>query len=349
MGVKISIIVGLYNVSRFLIEKRLLSIFNQTYSDWELILVNDGSTDNTGEICDSFASGDNRIKVIHKTNGGLGSARNAGLDVARGEYVWFYDVDDDADEALLSKCVDEIEKDETELLVFGFKAVDLSSKVEDLVVFKNKRISDQEQLKECYIDDLLLVKHGNGFAWNKFYRRSFIEEFKIRYANQRIQQDEVFNLEILKHVKKVSLCSDVLYTYYIYSQGNTRSNFIKDRFDIYKSIFCSFMTIKHLWDISDERFDRYVYARFFNGIGQCLRFNLFHKKCIWTLKEKNIELNRVIKDELSVETFEYMSRNSRLTAEDIVFLNVYKVRSVLLLKIVDSIVGLVKTIKHAIC
>lgn len=349
MGVKISIIVGLYNVSRFLIEKRLLSIFQQTYSNWELILVDDGSTDNTGAICDSFAMSDSRIKVIHKENGGLGSARNAGLDIATGKYIWFYDVDDDADDELLSKCVAKIEKDDSDIVVFGFKAVDVSAQIEDMVVFEDKLILGQKQLKECYIDDLLLVKHGNGFAWNKFYRRSFIEEFKIRYANQRIQQDEVFNLEILKYVKKVSISSDVLYTYYIYSQGNNRSNFIRDRFDIYKDIYHSFLTIKCLWGINDERFDRYVYARFFSGIGQCLRFNLFHRKCVWTLREKNIELNRILKDELSRETFEYMSRNSLLTAEDIVFLNVYKVRSVLLLRIVDSIVGLAKTVKHAIC
>ena len=91
--VKISIIVPVYNVERYL-GKCINSILNQTFADFELILVDDGSTDRSGYICDDYKKKDNRIKVIHKENGGLSSARNAGLDIAKEKYIGFVDSDD---------------------------------------------------------------------------------------------------------------------------------------------------------------------------------------------------------------------------------------------------------------
>ena len=90
---KISIIVPVYNVEKYL-RKCVDSILNQTFKDFELILVDDGSIDTSGKICDEYNLKDNRIKVIHKENGGLSSARNAGLDIAQGEYIGFVDSDD---------------------------------------------------------------------------------------------------------------------------------------------------------------------------------------------------------------------------------------------------------------
>ena len=99
----ISILAGCYNVSKFLKEGRLNDIFNQTFTEWELILVDDGSTDGTSEILDEEAKKEKRITVIHKENGGLGSARNAGLDVARGKYIWSFDLYDRVDSYVLYK------------------------------------------------------------------------------------------------------------------------------------------------------------------------------------------------------------------------------------------------------
>ena len=95
----ISIIVPVFNAELF-IHKCLDSIKAQSFTNWECILVDDGSTDESGKICDEFSRNDNRIKVIHKENGGLGSARNAGLDAAQGDFIWFYDVDDEAEDPL---------------------------------------------------------------------------------------------------------------------------------------------------------------------------------------------------------------------------------------------------------
>ena len=93
MNPKLSIIVPVYNVEQYL-DKCIKSILNQTFKDFELILVDDGSIDNSGEICDEYAKKDSRVKVIHKKNGGLAAARNTGLIIARGDYVGFVDSDD---------------------------------------------------------------------------------------------------------------------------------------------------------------------------------------------------------------------------------------------------------------
>ena len=96
MSEKISIIIPVYNVEKYL-RRCLNSIINQTYKDIEIILVDDGSTDNSGKICDEYKEKDNRIVVIHKENGGLSDARNAGIDIAKGKYIGFIDSDDFAD------------------------------------------------------------------------------------------------------------------------------------------------------------------------------------------------------------------------------------------------------------
>ena len=107
---KLSVIVPVYNVKKYLIEC-LNSILSQTFTDFELILVNDGSTDNCGEICDKYASQDSRVVVIHKENGGLSSARNSGLEYASGKYITFIDSDDYyTNEHIYEQCITKLEQ-----------------------------------------------------------------------------------------------------------------------------------------------------------------------------------------------------------------------------------------------
>lgn len=103
MEEKISVIVPVYNVEKYL-ERCVESIFKQTYKNIEIILVDDGSTDNSGKICDKFLKKDERVKVIHKENGGLSDARNAGLEILSGKYIMFVDSDDWISPAMVEKC-----------------------------------------------------------------------------------------------------------------------------------------------------------------------------------------------------------------------------------------------------
>lgn len=308
---KFSIISGIYNVSRFLQDKKLRCIIQQSYKDWELILVDDGSTDDSGRLCDELARVDCRIRVIHKKNEGLGSARNAGLDAALGEYVWFYDVDDEAHLELLEYCAHKMESMNLEMLQFGFTAITPSINLKEDVHLNDHLIETQEDFRDSYLDDILFIKYGNGFAWNKIIRRSFIEKHHLRYENQRIQQDEVFNLKIYPLLQRVYLSSDVLYDYYIYEKGNTRARFIPDRFDIYKSVRKHFEELKDFWSLNDIRFNDYLEKRFYTSVMQCMSFNLTHPNCKWTKQQKKDEMERIMSDRLTIQSFKYADTHER--------------------------------------
>lgn len=331
MNPKVSIIVGLYNVASFLKKKQLSCILNQSYSNWELLLVDDGSTDETSLLCDQFAEKDSRIKVFHKENGGLGSARNIGIEQATGEYLWFYDVDDEVELNLLETCVLEMETRKVDLMIFGFWAITPSQNLTEEIHFTEKEIWGQKQLRDCYLDDLLFVRYGNGFAWNKMYRRSFIEQNHLQYENLRIQQDEVFNLKVYQNVNSIYLSSKLFYHYFIYNSGNTRSRFIPNRFEIYKSIISSFRVLQKTWNITDIRFENYLKERFYSSISQCYLLNLFHPDSTWSRREKIIEINRLLSDPFTKESVEYMEENHKLSIESKLYLLGFKHKNIFVL------------------
>ena len=134
MNATVSVIIPAFNSAQT-IGRAVSSVMSQTYTDIEIIVINDGSTDKTKEICQEFENQDSRIKIINQSQLGPGPARNAGLDVAKGEYVYFMDSDDEIDNNLISICVEKAERESLDLLVFGFSIVDESSKEVERIVF----------------------------------------------------------------------------------------------------------------------------------------------------------------------------------------------------------------------
>ena len=291
---KVSIIVGCYNVAKWLQKGRLNDIYNQTYSNWELILVDDGSTDDTPVLLDAEAAKDERVKVIHKENGGLGSARNAGMDLATGDWIWSVDVDDNVDIDCIEYCVKEAERRQVDVLMFGFYAITPHLGTKETIQLQETVINTRQELRDAYLDSILFVPNGNGFFWNKFYRRSFIEEHHLRFADQRIQQDEYFNLKVYEHLERCYISPCIFYHYYIYNTGNNRSKFIANRFENYMSIIHQFRKLQQTWGITDERFEDYLQKRLFSDMESCLLFNLSHPACLWSKNEKAAEIARVL-------------------------------------------------------
>lgn len=209
--IKFSVIVPVYGVEKY-IEKCINSVLEQTYMNYELILVDDGSPDNCGKICDRYAENDSRINVIHKRNGGLPSARNAGLDVAHGEYVIFLDSDDfwDDREALLSICIN-LSESKADVLIFPAKryygANGKCTYIIDDNIERSKIISSD---KFEVLDYLIENNIYRAAAWNKVVRRTLIKEHKMRFAEGYLSED-------------MDWCGDLL----VYAQ----------RFDYYKSAF----------------------------------------------------------------------------------------------------------------
>ena len=203
----LSVIIPVYNSKKFL-NRCIDSVINQTFTDLELILVDDGSTDNSLEICKGYEKSDDRVKVIHKENGGAGPARNAGIAIARGKYLAFPDSDDRMDTHAYEECVKIMEKTDCDILVFGMKTEvfnDDSSTVEKTV---------EDNVPETFIDNsaefhnkfgFLFGKMDLGSPCNKIYKRRIITEKQLCFPNLRRMQDCVFNLRYLDCI--TSFCS----------------------------------------------------------------------------------------------------------------------------------------------
>lgn len=290
---KITVIIPIYNVEKY-IDRGLTNLLKQTYQDFEILLVDDGSTDSSPALCDAWAARYDQIRVFHKENGGSGSARNLGIENASGEYIYFFDIDDLADDALLECCVRTMDESEADMMVFSYRNKDVTTGQEYEIVMDDIRIYSNDELRSVYVDQFVMKM--NGFPWNKLYRKSFLNEHHLRFEDLLIQQDEVFNLSLYPHVTKMIISSKVLYTYYIYNKGNTRSRFISERFDIYLTVNDRFRTLMEHWQLNDERLIKYMHRRLWVSTFEGLMQNVESDCCSWSSVEKNQELKRIVND-----------------------------------------------------
>lgn len=203
----LSVIVPIYNVEPYL-ERCVHSILNQTYPNIEIILVDDGSPDKCGEICDKLAQQDKRIKVIHKKNGGLSDARNAGLDIASGDLIGFVDSDDYVHPAFYDTLYKNMVDNDADLSMCDYKAVtDLSGSIYDfdnnVKVLNN--IEALEMLFTYYCQIFVIV-------WNKLYRKEVFKDFRFEVG--KIHEDEFISYKILHQSNRIAFSDARLYYYF---------------------------------------------------------------------------------------------------------------------------------------
>lgn len=228
--VKLSIIVPIYNVERYL-ERCIISILNQTYINFELILVNDGSTDNSKDICEKYLSIDNRIKLINKKNGGLSSARNTGIELAIGEYIAFVDSDDYINKYMYEVLITTLKKDKSDMVICGYNKVDQNEanfqEINNYIDVNNVLASKISKVEA--LDKLLIEGEKFVVPWNKIYKRKLFNE--LRYKNGKIYEDEFLAHRVLYKCNKVSVINEKLY-FYIQRDGSIiNSKFTTKRFD----------------------------------------------------------------------------------------------------------------------
>ena len=201
---KISVIVPIYKVEDYL-HRCVDSIINQTYTNLEIILVDDGSPDNCPMICDEYAERDSRIKVIHKKNGGLSDARNAGLDISTGEYIMFIDSDDFVDKDMMKSMMQNMIDNEVDMVVCNINYV-----YDDKEVVKYNhpdRILDKYEAMEEYLKDGIV----QAVAWNKLYKKSLIND--MRYKVGKTNEDEFFTYKVVDKTDKIYYNSRPFYNY----------------------------------------------------------------------------------------------------------------------------------------
>ena len=225
-----SIIVPVYKVENF-IEKCLDSILLQTYTDFELIIIDDGSPDRCPSICDYYEEKDSRVKVIHKQNGGLSSARNAGLKVAQGEYVLFLDSDDFF---ISENVLDYISKrtcKNPDLILYKTAISDESGKQ---ILYPKMDFSFVNK-KNTYEDMLLLTVKGEEFqasAWSKAIRRTVLTDNKIYFTEGLLGEDIDWYFSVVRHCYSYEAIDEYLYVYRKRKGSITHSFGIKNLIDL---------------------------------------------------------------------------------------------------------------------
>ena len=209
----ISVIVPVYKVEPY-IHKCLDSILAQTYQNLEIILVDDGSPDSCGKICDEYVARDPRIKVIHKPNGGLSDARNAGLDVCTGEYIGFVDSDDWIEPHMYQRLYELIQQFNADM-AFGGVADDV---LQGNIV-RTVKTSDygETPFAEDNVAAMRRYFHGSWAAWDKLYRAELFRE--IRYPVGEINEDEAIVLPLLDRCNAVCYTNEVFYHYHLHENN----------------------------------------------------------------------------------------------------------------------------------
>lgn len=275
----LSVIVPIYNVQNYL-QRCVDSLVAQTIKDFEIILVDDGSTDESASICDENAKKNKNIRVIHKKNGGLSSARNAGLEIATGKYISFIDSDDYVEPDMMKVLIDRAEKDNSELVECDVtKHVKSEIKenclniVDGTLQINNKNLSEFNKLFGIKISVL---------SWDKLYRRDIIERYKIRFVDTKkiLSEDQLFLVCYCRFVKKISFTNRSLYHYDIkdvsLSRGVTKINIINQWID-FVSEAKKFMDVNDPDCADQTTYNVMIWERFCNACWHLKSKDNFYK------------------------------------------------------------------------
>ena len=201
----ISIIIPVYKVEKYL-EKCIESVLKQTYTNLEIFLIDDGSPDNCGKICDEYAKKDSRIEVIHKANGGLSDARNVGISKAKGRYIGFVDSDDYIKENMYEILLNLIKKYDADVSICNLYDV-----IDGNEYIRNKENGIREYSRLDILKEVLLDKNIQSYAWNKLYKKELFDE--VKYPIGKKYEDIGTTFYIFEKCNKIVVTSEPEYYY----------------------------------------------------------------------------------------------------------------------------------------
>lgn len=242
----ISVVIPIFNAGAT-IARCVSGILSQTFKEFELILVDDGSTDNSGAICDEYASNDKRIKVIHKSNGGVSTARNAGIEYANSEWISFIDADDIVSQNFLLDFSTTINEG-CDLCIQGYKIIQTNGVLKEEVHYENRQTNNIHAL------DILCDTFLPGTIWNKCFKKALIEKHHLRFEERyRFREDEDFFLRYLQISNSVAFNSACNYTYF---EPKWTSKYLVDTFDVNQQCFTIVNQISQT--LPDKVMKRYI-------------------------------------------------------------------------------------------
>lgn len=265
----VTVIVPVYKVEPYL-RRCLDSIVNQTYKNLEIILIDDGSPDNCGVICDEYAENDKRIKVIHKKNGGLSSARNVGLDIFKGEYVSFVDSDDVVSLDMIEYLYDLLSDNNAEISVCLHEIVRDNHRWISFKNVNNQTVTPKECIKKLLYNDGV-----DTSAWAKLYKASLFNN--VRYPQGKLFEDIATTYKLFFNAKRIALGNEAKYSYILRNSSIVGSSFNEKKLDLLEMTDEMGRNVLNVYpNLSKAVLRRRVYARFstLNQLAGCVD----HKK-----------------------------------------------------------------------
>lgn len=296
MEVNISIIVPVYKIEKY-IDRCIKSILDQRYKEFELILIDDGSPDNSGNICDLYAMKDSRIKVIHKENTGVSDSRNVGLKYAKGKYIMFVDGDDWIESNSLELLADKINNNEVDLIIYGIiKDLYSNNKLikSEINAIVNEKKMDIKELPtefEYLINTIKMLP-----AWMYLFKADIIRMHSLNFNEELVvYEDFEFNLRYISKCKDILIIPQIIYHYIMDVNVNQLSK--RNTFNLVSNInFVSNTILNFLEEIdADENMMRYMQTYIFDLYVLCLKKIIIHRKEI--NYSKKIEVLKDLKND----------------------------------------------------
>lgn len=301
----ISVIVPVYNVETYL-RKTIESVLEQTYGEWELLLVNDGSTDKSPKICEEYQAKDERIKLINKSNGGVSSARNAGIEAACGEWIAFLDGDDWYESDCLEKAIAEADNTHDMVCWNFWENTDQKEEKNKKIVPEKIVVENPRELMKITMFPQYSEKtesctfSGIKGVWCKLVRRELLEQHQIRFDSRlKIGEDALFSFRCFEHAGKVTFVNQYLYHYRIDNLSATR-RFRPDIAEVYKNTLGGFTDAVRPY--REEEGMAVCYGGLtYACVARSLEKYFFHKENKQPLVKKLRELKSYLMDEKNPE------------------------------------------------
>lgn len=310
MNCTYSIIIPIFNCKLYL-NRCIDSILNQNYDDFEVILINDGSTDGSEKICEAYKKKDRRVTFITKANTGVSDSRNIGLKEARGKYILFLDSDDYVDQGYLEAINNIITAfQKVELINYGFYSeVDgecnktISS---DVINCDERYMQSVDEIRKFFVD--MWDAHMLYNIWNKVYLKEIIDKYEIRFPEYNWGEDVQFNREYLMHINNMYNSSSAFYHYVRERNGAVTKKYKADFFEIRKKEFFEFNDYFEKWGISKDIYYEFSCRRFIERVLGCIE-NEFNSEDHFKKRYKKVK--EMLKDPLTIETVKITKPRSK--------------------------------------
>ncbi|MDY5845398.1 MAG: glycosyltransferase family 2 protein [Bariatricus sp.] len=328
----ISVVMPVYNVEKYL-EKAVSSVMEQSQQDFEIILVDDCSPDKCPEICENLRQKYSKIQVIHhQKNKGLSEARNSGLEIARGKYIWFMDSDDYVENGLFEEAYRSVEENPAKVILFGLTE-DYYTEQERLhhsvqIKENSHNYSNAEELRKYVIT--LEQKTLYGYAWNKFYDLDYLKSIQLRYEKVTLIEDILFNVNYFMDIDSMNVLDYCGYHYNKRMDNSLTSKFVPDYYELHHKRIELIYNQYQYWKLCTDDIKGVLAALYTRYIFSALQRNC-DKRAKLTYEGRKSWVRKLYKDKLFEELIPYGKTDAKLLKILLIILQKKQMAAVLIM------------------